>query len=248
MWDSIKLLGGDSSTPWMILGDFNSICSPEDKINGADVTAYELEDFNSCCMAVGLFNLKYVGAYYTWSNGKVFSKIDRALINKSWLDQFPDSFALNSAIGCISDHGQISVSLQTPIKLAAGGFKFSNEITLFPEFLPLVQHHWDTHSYFGTKAYIFCKLLKTIKFKLKLLHRSKCGNFVAQISELMRITSMLSLKSRSILCPLNLSLLWQSCANMLSPLELLSMPNFPNGPRLNSFLRLIEVLLTTILS
>lgn len=33
------------SLPWMILGDYNNVLKFDDKCNGADVTPYEIKDF-----------------------------------------------------------------------------------------------------------------------------------------------------------------------------------------------------------
>jgi hypothetical protein len=65
----------------MIFGDFNSILSQEDKHNGVFVSSYEVSDFKECCADLGLANLNYSGCHFTWSNGIVWSKIDRVMVN-----------------------------------------------------------------------------------------------------------------------------------------------------------------------
>lgn len=96
LWESIISLGSEPSFPWMVLGDFNSIRCPDDKLNGADVTAYEIADFNNCCQVAGLSNLSSIGAAFSWSNGSVSSRIDRALANQQWFDLFQGCFAIVS--------------------------------------------------------------------------------------------------------------------------------------------------------
>jgi len=65
------------NAPWLIMGDFNSILSQEDKhINGAVVSTYETTDFRICCSDLGLDELNYTGCHFTCSNGSVWSKID----------------------------------------------------------------------------------------------------------------------------------------------------------------------------
>ncbi|KAG4958281.1 hypothetical protein JHK87_034914 [Glycine soja] len=61
---------------------FNSILSPNDCFNSIDISAYEMQDFAACCSEPGLGNLNSHGSMYTWTNGRVWSKLDRALYNK----------------------------------------------------------------------------------------------------------------------------------------------------------------------
>lgn len=73
LWNFIDLMGKDIDIPWLVVGDFNSIRTPNDKLNGAEVTAYEISDMNSCCYSANLFDLRSLGSPYTWTNGTVFS-------------------------------------------------------------------------------------------------------------------------------------------------------------------------------
>jgi hypothetical protein len=72
-----------SQCPLAYYGDFNSILSQEDKHNGAAVSTYETTDFRTCYSDLGLAELNYTGCHFTWSNGSVWSKIDRVLANSS---------------------------------------------------------------------------------------------------------------------------------------------------------------------
>jgi len=72
------------SSPWIVLGDFNSILSQDDKHNGEHVSNYEVSDFRECCADLGLADLNATGCHFTWSNGSVWSKIDRVMVNPLW--------------------------------------------------------------------------------------------------------------------------------------------------------------------
>ncbi|KAG6467713.1 hypothetical protein ZIOFF_074351 (mitochondrion) [Zingiber officinale] len=52
LWDTLKNLGVDSDQPWLVMGHFNSITSPDEKIYGAEVTGYETKDMLE--LALGL--------------------------------------------------------------------------------------------------------------------------------------------------------------------------------------------------
>ncbi|KAJ6377603.1 hypothetical protein OIU76_026557 [Salix suchowensis] len=82
LWDSLRdwCIPG----PWMVLGDFNSLLSQDDKLNGSAVSMYETADLNKCCLDLGLYDLSYTGCHFSWSNGSVWSKLDRVLVNPHW--------------------------------------------------------------------------------------------------------------------------------------------------------------------
>ena len=72
--------------PWLIVGDFNVILSPKDRLAGAPVNENEIKDFSDCVKAMGINELQWKGNYYTWNNkqignARISSKIDRAFGN-----------------------------------------------------------------------------------------------------------------------------------------------------------------------
>ncbi|GFZ12866.1 hypothetical protein Acr_23g0012510 [Actinidia rufa] len=48
------------------------------------VTQYEVSDFMKCCYDIGISDLRSTGVFFTWSNNKVWSKLDRAMVNVKW--------------------------------------------------------------------------------------------------------------------------------------------------------------------
>ena len=63
LWDSLKSWAPTS--PWLVLRDFYSILSQDDKHNGDPVSSYEVSDFRACCSELGLSDLNYTGCHYT---------------------------------------------------------------------------------------------------------------------------------------------------------------------------------------
>ncbi|KAL2247925.1 UNVERIFIED_CONTAM: hypothetical protein Sindi_2644800 [Sesamum indicum] len=90
MWEKLTDLGQMISIPWLVMGDFNCVKSPEEKQLGVTPTWYELKDFVDCCAALGLLDVPTTGCYYTWySNNEsnpVWCKLDRVLHNNEWLE------------------------------------------------------------------------------------------------------------------------------------------------------------------
>ncbi|KAF9616609.1 hypothetical protein IFM89_030778 [Coptis chinensis] len=82
-----------TSKPWCFMGDFNNVLYTNE-ILGCDVVhPKEVEDFMDCVVSAGLFDMKFTGFFYTWSNNaqgvhRKMSKIDRVLVNATWNNIF----------------------------------------------------------------------------------------------------------------------------------------------------------------
>ncbi|GFZ03718.1 hypothetical protein Acr_16g0003420 [Actinidia rufa] len=77
------LFSSSIEMPWMLLGDFNNVLNNDEKANGLLVTSYETRDFRNCCYDTGISGLRSSGVFLTWSINSVWSKLDRAMVNKS---------------------------------------------------------------------------------------------------------------------------------------------------------------------
>lgn len=47
----------------------------------------------NCCVDLGLVDINYIGARFTWTNNDTWSKIDRAMCNNEWFAK-----GLNAAV------------------------------------------------------------------------------------------------------------------------------------------------------
>ncbi|KAL2248481.1 UNVERIFIED_CONTAM: Retrovirus-related Pol polyprotein from type-2 retrotransposable element R2DM [Sesamum indicum] len=141
MWEKLTVLGQMISIPWLIMGDFNCVKSPEEKQHGVTPTWYELKDFVDCCAALGLLDVPTTGCYYTWYSN----------FNPS---------------GCLSDHspGIVTIFDHTPTKPKL--FRFFNMWAEHPDFLSTVEQRWNLHVE-GTQQFILCKRLKALQAELK---------------------------------------------------------------------------------
>lgn len=74
--------------PWLISGDFNAVLYPEDRIKGNHVSTYETSDFQQFLVDVELTEIQSKGHFYSWSNNTVCSRIDRGLVNDSWVFKY----------------------------------------------------------------------------------------------------------------------------------------------------------------
>ncbi|XP_038716583.1 uncharacterized protein LOC120009920 [Tripterygium wilfordii] len=154
-----------STSPWIIMGDFNSILSEAEKHRGSPVSNYEVDDFRGCCSDLG-----YTGNHFTWSNGSIWSKIDRVLVNPFWFTLQMLSHVHFPPPGAFSDHSPATVQLGAMQLQGKRAFKFYNMWTAHKQFLELVGANWHLPVY-GSIMFTLCKRLKHLKGHLKTLNR-----------------------------------------------------------------------------
>lgn len=141
LWSTITRHGQNMSDPWIVMGDFNNYLSPSDKQGGIPIRNHEITDFEECVSNLELIDLR-LGCYFTWLKGDVCSKLDRVLVNNSWLMSNVEAFAEFLAPGCISDHSCYIVSLDRYANNAGqtNRFKFFNMWALHGDFLNIVSN------------------------------------------------------------------------------------------------------------
>ncbi|XP_022847501.1 uncharacterized protein LOC111370020 [Olea europaea var. sylvestris] len=110
LWNNIMEFNASISSPWLILGDYNNVLKFDEKCNGADVTPYEIKDLKNCCLHEGLMDMWSIGCYYTWTDGSVWNKIDRAMINDIWVQNGAYVVANFLPSSCLSEHSPCVVS------------------------------------------------------------------------------------------------------------------------------------------
>ncbi|XP_044505748.1 uncharacterized protein LOC123225703 [Mangifera indica] len=152
--------------PWIILGDFNTIRDPQEKVGGATWGNYYCEDLRNCIREAELDDLRFMGHLLMWSNyseGKrrITCKLDRALINDSWKDAFLNAmtYFLNPSI---SDHSLCMVRMGTIEDCRKIPFKFFNLWTHHENFLSIVAEVWS-HEVQGNPMFNVISKLKKLK-------------------------------------------------------------------------------------
>ncbi|XP_071933097.1 uncharacterized protein [Coffea arabica] len=85
LWEALEQFSTSVTLPWMAVGDYNVISSAEERIGGSAPNIRDLEEFNSALNRSGLFPVQFDGAAYTWTNGRMWQRLDRAVVNAVWL-------------------------------------------------------------------------------------------------------------------------------------------------------------------
>ncbi|XP_074288195.1 uncharacterized protein LOC141613361 [Silene latifolia] len=132
-----------------------------------------MTDFQSCIDHCQFFDSLAAGSFYTWNNKqdpptRVYSRLDRVLVNSDWIQARGNSYAHFYNEG-IFDHTPCVVQDASHMK-GRRSFKYYNMWSQVPEFLPCIQHHWNTYSS-GTKMFRVVMKLKSLKKPLKDLNK-----------------------------------------------------------------------------
>ncbi|KAJ8430000.1 hypothetical protein Cgig2_033925 [Carnegiea gigantea] len=86
LWEDIEAISIHMSTPWGVMGDFNSVLHPNERLGGNAIEEGDIRDFAKCLLRSELHELKSTGAFFSWNNKKVWSRLDRMLVNDLWYE------------------------------------------------------------------------------------------------------------------------------------------------------------------
>ncbi|XP_074315297.1 uncharacterized protein LOC141651485 [Silene latifolia] len=173
LWDFLKKFSEDCTTPWLWLGDFKTVLSPVERLGGNTSDA-EMEHFQDCVSICCMEDMPATGALFTWSNkqvpqDRVYSRLDHAMGNQEWFDQFGDSVAHFHPEG-LFDHCPCTIMDRNAEIVGRKSFKYFNIWGTAPNFKTVVYGIWSKH-YQGTKMFGVIKKLKALKPILKALNK-----------------------------------------------------------------------------
>ncbi|XP_074288929.1 uncharacterized protein LOC141614072 [Silene latifolia] len=130
------------------------------------------------------------GAFFTWTNKdevgtKIYSRIDRMLVNDKWTINFPTSYVHYLPEGMF-DHCPALVKLEEEPCGRRAPFKYFNMWSLSPDYDNIIRNGWQRQVQ-GTAMFQVVKKLKALKYDLKKLNKSQFANIenlthVAEIS------------------------------------------------------------------
>ncbi|XP_073295036.1 uncharacterized protein [Primulina huaijiensis] len=173
LWDELIAFSANCQVPWMLLGGFNNVLSPDEKKGGLKVNNYEIKDFVECINSIDLMDLRSIGCFYTWMSPRVCSKLDRVLVDNRWITSNVEGVAEFIAPGCVSDHSLTIVSLLEPTVNKKRPFKFFNMCALSEHFEVLVLSVWKFQGH-DTAQFRLKQLFKGLKKPLEALN---CKHF-----------------------------------------------------------------------
>ncbi|XP_038996529.1 uncharacterized protein LOC120121165 [Hibiscus syriacus] len=143
-------------------------------------------DFQEVTHELDLQDHPFIGPLFTWSNKQTNTflarKLDRVLVNPTWINVFQKSFVEFLAPG-VSDHCMAFTWLDKEIPTnRPKPFKFFNFWTLHPNFLREFNQSWQTEFHGNPMRILFLKL-KHLKLSLKILNKSSYSDISSRVKQ-----------------------------------------------------------------
>ncbi|CAA7028587.1 unnamed protein product [Microthlaspi erraticum] len=191
LWSLLRELASSTlinQSPWLVVGDFNQILSLSEAYSllPTTISLPGIVDLHDCLSDCGLFDLFSRGCHHTWTNKAITNpktrKLDRAVINESWQDVFPNSYALFDAPGS-SDNSPCLVSLANDSHHRKSRFNFFSFFTLHPEYRSRITEAWQSIEVAGCSMFVLYQRLRAAKLCCKDLNRSSFSNIQAPSRE-----------------------------------------------------------------
>ncbi|KAJ8438738.1 hypothetical protein Cgig2_013784 [Carnegiea gigantea] len=152
--------------PWLLECDWRLQLSaaPRGETGGIEVIDAETRSFANCIQQCNLQEFGYEGAFFTWTNKTIWSRIDRALHNELWYDACAFTHAHFKPQG-LSDHTPIVINFPHLPK-PKPTFLFCDMWTKDKSFKGLVQHHLNqphANSPLKHLQQVLCKMRKPLQ-------------------------------------------------------------------------------------
>ncbi|KAJ8444075.1 hypothetical protein Cgig2_030932 [Carnegiea gigantea] len=177
LWSTLVSMSNNLDDSWCVLGDFNSVLHQGERVGGNDVSESEMTHFGDCISNCGLQEFSYIGAFFTWTNKTIRSRIDRALHNTLWCDTFDYTHVFYQLQG-LSDHSPISLDFPTCPR-PRETLQFCDMWVKDPHFLEIVAQQLAKQSQ-ASKLQALKSLPCKLRGPLGKLNRSKYADIYAQ--------------------------------------------------------------------
>lgn len=132
--------------PWVVIGDFNEVCSQTEKWGGNPASKSRMDLFNNTLNDCKLMDLGFLGPKFTWSNKRkhapIHERLDRGCANDLWFAKFPNS-SIHHLPKIMSDHCPLLLRLDhPPLRTEPKPFRFEPMWVLHDMFPSVVQKTW----------------------------------------------------------------------------------------------------------
>lgn len=171
--------GASYTDPWLCIGDFNAIISPDDTFGGRPFDSYSSNPFTDFIDGYGMIDLGFCGDPYTWSNhgqgsNLIKERLDRGIANCNWFNFFP-SYSVMHLPAHTSDHCPLLLNSNLSVQSPPRPFKFEAFWTRDPTCGIVIDETWST-LIAGSPSFCLLHKLKITKAAIKYWNKHYFGN------------------------------------------------------------------------
>ncbi|KAI3474488.1 hypothetical protein Pfo_029398 [Paulownia fortunei] len=182
LWDQLRNIADSAdSQPWLIGGDFNTILHLQERTRNKEHRLTSLNEFGDMILDCGLIDVGYEGSPYTWTNHRVWKRLDRMLYSENWLDLF--QFTKVTHLPRIwSNHSPLLISVSLQSSKPPSSFRFFKMCTRHHLFLEAISKSWQTPTSSEGMINLQHKLYRLKQF-LKWWNRNNFGDIFENIKK-----------------------------------------------------------------
>ncbi|XP_017981035.1 PREDICTED: uncharacterized protein LOC108663048 [Theobroma cacao] len=162
--DSISIVGGD----------FNAILHSGERLNGVVPHTGSMKDFATALLDCGLMDGGYKGNSFTWTNNRMFQRLDRMAYNHHWANFFA-STRIQHLNRDGSDHCPLLISCSKNQDRVPSSFRFLHAWVLHHGFKKFLEQNW-TSSIVGFRLQAFWVKQRCLKQALKRWNKEVFGD------------------------------------------------------------------------
>ncbi|KAG8479287.1 hypothetical protein CXB51_029072 [Gossypium anomalum] len=166
------------SIPWMAIRDFNAVLAPSEKSRSL-TKGRHCPHFGDFVDSAELHDLRFKGPPFTWHRGYLSVRLDRALGNGAWIQNFPNC-RITHLLKIKSNHRPLLLVLNPIISEPWGRpFRFLAGWIEHPGFDNFFKDNWEC---FGN----FSDSLGKFTYKLKKWNKNVYGNITTRKKDLIK--------------------------------------------------------------
>jgi exonuclease III len=190
IWSFMESIIKAFSGPWLIIGDFNSICSSEDKRGGNQGENYSANWFKNFMFNTGAIDLDFFGPQFTWSNKReglanIKERLDRGVCDQDWQSMFPKA-GIRHLGAPKSDHRPILLDTHLDNLKIIQPFRFEAMWTKDTSSIKAVETAWDVQVE-GSQGFQLAKKIRRVKVEMQKWNKSCFGFAKSKIKDLERM-------------------------------------------------------------
>ena len=183
-WTNLRNLNDVIDMPWCLIGDFNELESPSDKLGGQAVTTSRVVRLPSFLQSIQAISIPMRGCPFTWKKRVhghlIYEKLDRAIGRQDWCHLYPNSEVIGGPFSC-SDHTFIILNTESAAPSRKKmPFRYQPHWSSYQEVSHIVRKTWSNRVT-GSPMFRITRKLRAIKCELKGWSSHKFGNLRKQI-------------------------------------------------------------------